>query len=85
MKESTDPYLIGRKQVVIDSDGTMYVTDYNREGNIIHQWKEVPDLANKDSVYIYVWDEKAQEWRLDQDQNGIPDEKEESSSGQFFV
>ncbi|MBU7025498.1 MAG: hypothetical protein HXS48_01050 [Theionarchaea archaeon] len=63
---------------VTEEDGTIYKTMYNREGDIAYQWKIVPDPTTKDNIYIYVWDEKTKQWLPDQNQNGIPDEREDS-------
>jgi len=61
---------------VTEEDGTTYMTKYNWQGDIVHQWKIVPDPTNKDNIYIYVWDEETEQWLPDQNQNGIPDERE---------
>lgn len=64
-------------RTVIHEDGTIYQTEYNPEGQIVHEWMMAPDPDNSGKYIVYVWDEKTEQWLLDQNQNGIPDKIEE--------
>ncbi len=59
---------------IIDDDGTIYRTEYNEEGEIVDQFKTDPDGTS------YWWDDEKEEWRVDQNQNGIPDDEEEQDN-----
>jgi hypothetical protein len=69
----------GRKlRTVIEEDGTIRQTEYDKDGQVIHDWLMIPDPENPEDYTIYVWDEEEEDWLVDQDQNGIPDEQEGS-------
>lgn len=63
---------------VIEEDGTLYMTEYFRDGRIKGKWKYEPNPNNKGEYIIYIWDEEIDQWLLDQDQNGVPDIYEET-------
>jgi RHS repeat-associated protein len=64
----------------IETDGTIIKKLYRINGDLINTWMLIPDSENPEGYIIYVWDEKSQEWLLDQDQDGIPDSTEEAES-----
>jgi hypothetical protein len=69
----------GRKlRTVIEEDGTIRQTEYGKDGEVTHEWLMIPDPENPEDYTIYVWDEEEEDWLVDQDQNGIPDEQEGS-------
>lgn len=61
---------------VFEEDGVIYKTTYDRDGIIVGKWKWVPIPGTEDTYAIYVWDEETEEWLIDQDENGTPDEVE---------
>jgi hypothetical protein len=66
----------GLRRSVIYNDGTIYRTDYNPENEIVFKWMMIPDPDNEGEYIIYVWDEETEQWLLDQNMNGNPDEQE---------
>ena len=76
-----------RIRSVIYGDGTVYQTEYmpdgeiyerefNPEGQVVHLWRLIPDPDNPGEYTIHIWDKETEQWLLDQDQDGIPDELE---------
>lgn len=62
-------------QYIKESDGTLYKTEYDYEGNVTNQWKLVP-VDGEVNTYVYcIWDENSCQWLQDQNQDGIPDDK----------
>jgi hypothetical protein len=68
-------------RLVTEENGNVIKKFYRRDGTLIATWMLIPDSENPEGYIIYVWDEKSQEWLLDQDQDGIPDSTEEARSG----
>jgi hypothetical protein len=61
---------------VIDEGGTMYKTEYSTDGVLVHEWMLIPDPDKEDKFIIYTWDDETEQWLLDQDHDGIPDERQ---------
>ncbi|MGC1121705.1 MAG: hypothetical protein WBA22_11495, partial [Candidatus Methanofastidiosia archaeon] len=64
-----------------EENGNVIKKFYRRDGTLIATWRLIHVSENPEGYIIYVWDEKSQEWLLDQDQDGIPDSTEEARSG----
>jgi len=73
-----ETHFVGGRYVrtIIQEDGTLYQTEYTPQGDISHEWKLIPDPDRKGEYSVYIWDERKEQWLLDQDQNGIPDKNE---------
>ncbi|MBU7013517.1 MAG: hypothetical protein HXS52_12805 [Theionarchaea archaeon] len=67
-----------------EENGNVIEKFYRRNGTLIAKWLFIPDFENPEGYTIYVWDEKSQEWLLDQDQDGIPDSAEEIKSDHLY-
>ena len=63
----------GSLKTIYDNNGIIYQTEYDINGEIIHQWKIIPSENENDQPTILVWDEKSKQWLPDQNKDGIPD------------
>jgi hypothetical protein len=88
VEETVTEYRIETGQFIrleTEENGNVICKFYGIDGTLIARWLMIPNSENPGGYTIYIWDEKSQDWLLDQDQDGIPDSAEEAAGSHFHL